>query len=87
MKRNDYPLTVKGLREALEGLADDGVVRVAVLTVKDAYRLKQYADTHEGVANIRLPSAMPAVVAHQTAEGGLVILTVRPHRGGINMEK
>ena len=32
---DDYPLTIKGLREALEGLADDAPVRVAVLTVRD----------------------------------------------------
>jgi hypothetical protein len=71
-------LTVKKLRELLEGLDDEAPVRVAVVGAEDGHKLLAAAAAHqndEGL-NIRVPSPLQGVEAYQADDGGVVIFAV-----------
>jgi hypothetical protein len=74
---NDYPLTIKALREELDGLEDDAPVHIALVTVADARRLHEWAERTEEGGRVNLPSVRPGVVAHRTTDGGICILAVK----------
>jgi hypothetical protein len=74
---NDYPLTIKALRDELEGLDDDAPVHIALVTVADVRRLYEWAERSEEGGRVNLPSARPGVVVQQTTDGGICILAVK----------
>jgi hypothetical protein len=71
-------LTVKKLRDLLEGLEDDSTVLVAVVGVKDGHKLLAAAEAPqegEGV-NISVPSPLQGVEAYQADHWSVVIFAV-----------
>ena len=71
-------LTVKKLRDLLDGLEDDAPVRVAVVGAEDGRKLLAAAEVHqegEGL-NIRVPSPLLGVEAYQADDGSVVIFAV-----------
>ena len=71
-------LTVKKLRDLLEGLEDDAPVRVAVVGAEDGHKLLTEAEAHqegEGM-NIRVPSPLQGVEAYQADDGSVVTFAV-----------
>jgi hypothetical protein len=71
-------LTVKKLRELLEGLEEEAPVLVAVVGAADGHKLLAAAAAHqkdEGF-NIRVPSPLQGVEAYQADYGSVVIFAV-----------
>ena len=71
-------LTVKKLRELLEGLEEEAPVLVAVVGAEDGHKLLAAAAAHqkdEGL-NIRVPSPLQGVEAYQADDGSVVIFAV-----------
>ena len=71
-------LTVKRLRELLEGLEEEAPVLVAVVGAEDGHKLLAAAAAQqkdEGL-NIRVPSPLQGVEAYQADDGSVVIFAV-----------
>ena len=68
-------LTVKKLRELLQGLEEEAPVLVAVVGAEDGHKLLAAAAAHqkdEGI-NIRVPSPLRGVEAYQADDGSVLI--------------
>lgn len=68
-------LTVGQLRDLLEGLEDEAPVRVLLVGPEDGQKLLDAAEAlpdDEGL-HIKTPSAIPAVQAHETDDGGVLV--------------
>jgi hypothetical protein len=71
-------LTVKKLRDLLEGLEDDAPVWVAVVGAEDGHKLLAAAEKHqEGERlNVRVPAPLKGVEAYQADDGSVLIFAV-----------
>jgi hypothetical protein len=69
-------LTVKQLRDLLEGLKDEAPIRVALVRAEDGQKLLDAAEAlpNDESLNVRMPSALPAVQAVESDDGGVLVL-------------